>query len=237
MRFIGRRERVSRARCSSRWTGPRPRRPATTASRCFVAFNYGGRAEILDAAARYQGGGEEAFRRLLYAPEMHDPDLIIRTSGEQRHVQLPAVAVARTPSSSSPTSCGRTSRARRSRRRWPSTSAARAGSAGADGARRRAAAPRAQRRDAAARSWARGCSSRCPAIAFAIFIVVPGRRDLRASASAALGLVCLHELFAMYPQARPGAAGRLPRARWASWPRRSTATATRSCWPSWPRSR
>jgi undecaprenyl diphosphate synthase len=50
----------------------------------FVAFNYGGRAEILDAAARYDGGGEEAFRALLYAPEMHDPDLIIRTSGEQR---------------------------------------------------------------------------------------------------------------------------------------------------------
>jgi undecaprenyl diphosphate synthase len=50
----------------------------------FVAFNYGGRAEILDAAERYTGGGEEAFRQLLYAPEMHEPDLIIRTSGEQR---------------------------------------------------------------------------------------------------------------------------------------------------------
>ena len=50
----------------------------------FVAFNYGGRAEILDAATRYNGGGEEAFRQLLYAPEMHDPDLIIRTSGERR---------------------------------------------------------------------------------------------------------------------------------------------------------
>jgi undecaprenyl diphosphate synthase len=50
----------------------------------FIAFNYGGRAEILDAAARYEGGGESAFRALLYAPEMHDPDLIIRTSGEQR---------------------------------------------------------------------------------------------------------------------------------------------------------
>jgi undecaprenyl diphosphate synthase len=50
----------------------------------FVAFNYGGRPEILDAAARYEGGGEEAFRALLYAPEMHDPDLVIRTSGEQR---------------------------------------------------------------------------------------------------------------------------------------------------------
>ncbi len=50
----------------------------------FVAFNYGGRPEILDAAERYEGGGEEAFRALLYAPEMHDPDLVIRTSGERR---------------------------------------------------------------------------------------------------------------------------------------------------------
>ena len=33
---------------------------------------------------RFQGGDEADFRELLYAPEMHDPDLIIRTSGEQR---------------------------------------------------------------------------------------------------------------------------------------------------------
>jgi undecaprenyl diphosphate synthase len=50
----------------------------------FVAFNYGGRAEILDAARSFDGESEEAFQRLLYAPEMHDPDLLIRTSGEQR---------------------------------------------------------------------------------------------------------------------------------------------------------
>jgi undecaprenyl diphosphate synthase len=50
----------------------------------FVAFNYGGRAEIVDAARAFQGGEEEDFRKLLYAPEMHDPDLIIRTSGERR---------------------------------------------------------------------------------------------------------------------------------------------------------
>ena len=50
----------------------------------FVAFNYGGRAEIIDAARRFEGGSEEDFRRHLYAPDMHDPDLIIRTSGEQR---------------------------------------------------------------------------------------------------------------------------------------------------------
>ncbi|MGI8633716.1 MAG: polyprenyl diphosphate synthase [Solirubrobacterales bacterium] len=52
--------------------------------RLWVAFNYGGRAEILDAAARYDGGGEEAFAKLLYAPEMAEPDLLIRTSGEHR---------------------------------------------------------------------------------------------------------------------------------------------------------
>ena len=50
----------------------------------FVAFNYGGRAEIVDAAARFTGGGEEDSAKLLYAPEMHDPELVIRTSGEQR---------------------------------------------------------------------------------------------------------------------------------------------------------
>jgi undecaprenyl diphosphate synthase len=50
----------------------------------FVAFNYGGRAEIVDAATRFEGGDEDDFRKLLYAPEMHDPDLIIRTSGEKR---------------------------------------------------------------------------------------------------------------------------------------------------------
>jgi undecaprenyl diphosphate synthase len=50
----------------------------------FVAFNYGGRAEIVDAARSFDGTSEEEFRRHLYAPEMHDPELIIRTSGEQR---------------------------------------------------------------------------------------------------------------------------------------------------------
>ena len=50
----------------------------------FVAFNYGGRAEIIDAARSFDNGGEDEFRAHLYAPEMHDPDLIIRTSGERR---------------------------------------------------------------------------------------------------------------------------------------------------------
>ena len=49
-----------------------------------VAFNYGGRAEILNAARRFTGSTEEEFSRLLYAPDMHDPELIIRTGEEQR---------------------------------------------------------------------------------------------------------------------------------------------------------
>jgi undecaprenyl diphosphate synthase len=50
----------------------------------FLAFNYGGRAEIVQAAKRFDGGSEEDFRRCLYAPDMHDPEVIIRTGGEQR---------------------------------------------------------------------------------------------------------------------------------------------------------
>jgi undecaprenyl diphosphate synthase len=83
MRFIGRRERVpeelvERMRRAEAITDPNRR------ITLFVAFNYGGRAEIIDAARRFSGGSEEEFRQCLYAPEMHDPDLIIRTSGERR---------------------------------------------------------------------------------------------------------------------------------------------------------
>ncbi len=83
MRFIGRREGVAPELIEQMEWAER-----TTAANdritLFVAFNYGGRAEILDAARRFSGTTEEEFRQHLYAPEMHDPDLIIRTSGEQR---------------------------------------------------------------------------------------------------------------------------------------------------------
>jgi undecaprenyl diphosphate synthase len=83
LRFIGRREGVSnRLIRQMDWAEQETRRNERIT--LYVAFNYGGRAEVVDAAARYEGGGEEEFRKLLYAPEMHDPDLIIRTSGEQR---------------------------------------------------------------------------------------------------------------------------------------------------------
>jgi undecaprenyl diphosphate synthase len=83
MRFIGRRAGVS-SRLIEQMEWAEERTAGNDRITLFVAFNYGGRAEILDAAERYEGGGENAFRALLYAPEMHDPDLIIRTSGERR---------------------------------------------------------------------------------------------------------------------------------------------------------
>jgi undecaprenyl diphosphate synthase len=83
MRFIGRRDGIS-AELVQRMTWAEELTAANERITLFVAFNYGGRAEILDAARRFAGGTEEEFRACLYAPEMHDPDLIIRTSGEQR---------------------------------------------------------------------------------------------------------------------------------------------------------
>jgi undecaprenyl diphosphate synthase len=83
MRFIGRRTGVAEELLEQmRWAEETT--DANDRITLFVAFNYGGRAEIVDAARSFTGTSEEEFRQHLYAPEMHDPDLIIRTSGEQR---------------------------------------------------------------------------------------------------------------------------------------------------------
>ena len=83
VRFLGRREELSRQLIAEL-----ERVQELTAENgtleLYLAFNYGGRAEIVQAAARFQGGTEEQFRALLYAPQMKDPELIIRTGGEQR---------------------------------------------------------------------------------------------------------------------------------------------------------
>ena len=57
----------------------------------WIAFDYGSRAELVEAArqlvadgVRPQDVSEEAVAERLYAPELPDPDLVIRTSGEQR---------------------------------------------------------------------------------------------------------------------------------------------------------
>jgi undecaprenyl diphosphate synthase len=83
MRFIGRREGVD-AGLIERMEWAEEKTASNKTLSLFIAFNYGGRAEIVDAARSFEGGSEEEFRRHLYAPDMHDPDLLIRTSGEQR---------------------------------------------------------------------------------------------------------------------------------------------------------
>jgi len=83
MRFIGRREGIS-PELIERMEWAEAKTAANERITLFIAFNYGGRAEIIDAARSFEGGSEEDFRRHLYAPDMHDPDLLIRTSGEQR---------------------------------------------------------------------------------------------------------------------------------------------------------
>jgi undecaprenyl diphosphate synthase len=83
MRFIGRREGVE-AELVEQMQWAEQKTAANQRITLFIAFNYGSRAEIVDAARRFDGGEEEDFAKLLYAPDMHDPDLIIRTSGERR---------------------------------------------------------------------------------------------------------------------------------------------------------
>jgi undecaprenyl diphosphate synthase len=83
MRFIGR-----RGRATSELVETMERAEALTAKNdlitLYIAFDYGGRAEIMDAARALRGDTEEEFRACLYAPEMRDPDVIIRTGGERR---------------------------------------------------------------------------------------------------------------------------------------------------------
>ena len=83
MRFVGRRAGLD-PELTDRMDWAEELTAANDRITLFVAFNYGGRAEIVDAARTFTGGTEEEFRRHLYAPDMHDPDLLIRTSGELR---------------------------------------------------------------------------------------------------------------------------------------------------------
>jgi undecaprenyl diphosphate synthase len=83
MRFVGRREGIA-PELTRRMDWAEGQTADNRRITLFVAFNYGGRAEIVDAARSFTGESEEDFRRHLYAPDMHDPDLLIRTSGEMR---------------------------------------------------------------------------------------------------------------------------------------------------------
>jgi undecaprenyl diphosphate synthase len=84
MRFLGRRTAPVAPELVERMEWAEEVTHANDRITLFVAFNYGGRAEIVDAARTFTGTTEAEFRDHLYAPDMHDPDLVIRTSGEQR---------------------------------------------------------------------------------------------------------------------------------------------------------
>ena len=103
----------------------------------WIAFDYGGRAELVDAARRLLESGarpedldEDALGAQLYAPELPDPDLLIRTSGELR-LELSSGS-SPTRSSSSSRRSGRTSARTTCAGRSPTTRPADAGSAAGD---------------------------------------------------------------------------------------------------------
>jgi undecaprenyl diphosphate synthase len=90
MCFMGRRELLGdEIRERMRWAEQLTDIPDPVMTLC-IAFAYGGRAEIVDAARAVVAAGgpealdEDAIRDHLYRPELGDPDLIVRTAGEQR---------------------------------------------------------------------------------------------------------------------------------------------------------
>jgi undecaprenyl diphosphate synthase len=89
-RFFGRRDRVP-AELQEKMAQLESSTEQLDRLHLWIAFDYGGRAELVEATRRIleegvrpQDVSEEAVAARLYAPELPDPDLVIRTSGEQR---------------------------------------------------------------------------------------------------------------------------------------------------------
>jgi undecaprenyl diphosphate synthase len=89
-RFVGRRDRAP-AELLARMAALEEETAANERLQLWIAFDYGGRAELAAAARRLVEDGvepdeidEEALAARLYEPDMPDPDLLIRTSGELR---------------------------------------------------------------------------------------------------------------------------------------------------------
>ena len=91
VRFLGRRDRRVPPGLARQMDRATARTAANRGLTLTFAFNYGGRAELVDAVKRMVADGvkassinERQIRRYLYHPDMPDPDLCIRTSGEFR---------------------------------------------------------------------------------------------------------------------------------------------------------
>ena len=91
VRFVGRRDRRVPKRLVRSMDEALQVTEANRTMTLNIAFNYGGRAEIVDAVRALVAEGrapqridERAIRSHLYLPEMPDPELVIRTSGEFR---------------------------------------------------------------------------------------------------------------------------------------------------------
>jgi undecaprenyl diphosphate synthase len=89
-RFIGRRDRAPEV-LLEQMTRLEDETASNERLNLWIAFDYGGRAELVEAARRLADSGvdpaeidEDLLRANLYAPELPDPDLLIRTSGELR---------------------------------------------------------------------------------------------------------------------------------------------------------
>jgi undecaprenyl diphosphate synthase len=86
-RFLGRRDRAP-DELRTQMEGLEEETAHNERLNLWIAFDYGGRAELVEAARRLVESGvepdEESLRANLYAPELPDPDLLIRTSGELR---------------------------------------------------------------------------------------------------------------------------------------------------------
>ena len=86
-RFLGRRDRAP-DELRAQMEGLEEETAHNDRLNLWIAFDYGGRAELVEAARRLVEAGvepdEESLRANLYAPELPDPDLLIRTSGELR---------------------------------------------------------------------------------------------------------------------------------------------------------